>query len=171
METYLSSIYVCILTHIYCILMWNVFLTVDQGQIFLKTTSLEKTIFKVPNQRLMSQWFWVWKKQDRNWLGTVSCSPQDSGKHRLLRPQPDPWQWYMRSLWADASWGEPWITRETWLLGCWGLLAAPFTFPRETTGPLSGTSGFCSPPALWYSSPRTFFLTSLLAHTTLAAEL
>lgn len=27
-------------------------------------------------------------------------------------------------------------TRETWLLGCWGLLAAPFTFPRETSGPL-----------------------------------
>lgn len=28
----------------------------------------------------------------------------------------------------------------------------------------SGISGFCSPPALWHSSPRTSFLISLLAH-------
>lgn len=51
METYLSSIYVCILTHTYCILMRNVFLTVDQGQIFLKTTSLNKTRFQSPHPK------------------------------------------------------------------------------------------------------------------------
>lgn len=35
----------------------------------------------------------------------------------------------------------------------------------------SGTSGFCSPAALWHSSPRSSFLTSLLAHTTPVAAL
>ena len=35
----------------------------------------------------------------------------------------------------------------------------------------SGISGFCSPPALWHSSPRTSFLTSLLVHMTPVAAL